>query len=1233
MARSAEARTLLGTLLWLLHLHAAALYLFTAGFLLTHVELRDVSLCGNVADAAAAAPEGPRGGRVGRARADFAVNSSDYGAGSSSGSPWVGSLPIFQQLVQHGKNPAAVLKSVADPPTTSLQRLKGLTTGGLPTFVDVGDSFGAPAVTEDQLISQAAELVEEPGGGERFILPGLTSFVGSGNQAVEFVTAATIARILNRTLCLLPFFAGPLKHHGGLPSSLLSAPSPQESQQTPTGFWDVHYGFHFEERYDAAALAQFVRVATVEACAAACDSSVDALWRFRMTSTLPPIPDWNISAPAHLKELKWSFLNWVRPADVTAALGAARGRCTLLTGTFPGLRWRGPYLAIARYLQPSRPVARAAAALQAAAFGSPHAAFMAGRYHWRSVGPCLVRQRRQSSQVMTKPPTGHDLIAIPNLHLRPPPPAFTLPPFLRFLWPSAVHWRFDERPCGNVSIGLCFARCEDGANPNDPNLETGVHEWTDLVSHGGCIKGSHSKGVHVALGDVTAALLDEAAANSLQAMYIATDGWLRGPDGCRILGLVINELRQRGLRVAGLWRCPDLPPMPDGSGFNSTVLGLLMGLDRPGFQPGNHVVSQIEQELCTRADVFVGSGQSTWSLGVWRQRMGLREMSALRRRLATSNLSGPNGRQLNDTEMDAMAIAHLLDDDRMAGLVCKNSRVGRKWARDHHSSTSLSQHSIAEEQGPDKWLDFLACEARLNKGGTCKAAATDGDARAGDDGVTDGVGGGGTEDVATAAAAAGGQQFLVPILTPHVGSGNQEVEFVSAAVMARVLNRTLCLSPFFSGPNKHFGPSHDWNGHYGFEIGERHNLQDLQRFVRIASHHTCAAKCNRRLEAYWALREESHLIFRDFEDPSASQTRTATVQMDWQFLEWSSPADIVAALGDRQEGCAAVGGLFPGLRWRGPYLAISPFLQASRPISRAASQLQARALGTETGFMAVHWRFEETMCIGLTLGLCFIRCDNGANVDDPAFLPKAHEWTDLHSHGGCPRGSHHTGVQVARDDLTNAIIDEAAKHGLSSIYIATDGWLRGDEGCRLLATVVLDLRATGLKVAGLWNCDMLASFPDGTTPDLSTVGAMLGLDKKDYKPGNHVTSLIEQELAARADVFLGSGQSTWSLAVWRARAGKRAAHAVRAEVVEAAAAEGRELTQKEADDAVVTELLQDDRMAGLACGNRRFRQHAHEGVAGQHPLVAEGGPDNWLDFLACEARLEHGGKCKVALCW
>lgn len=61
---------------------------------------------------------------------------------------------------------ARIFKAIADPPTTSLQRLKGLTTGGLPTFIDVGNSFGAPAITEDNLIYQ---LIKQ---GRRVIMMG-----------------------------------------------------------------------------------------------------------------------------------------------------------------------------------------------------------------------------------------------------------------------------------------------------------------------------------------------------------------------------------------------------------------------------------------------------------------------------------------------------------------------------------------------------------------------------------------------------------------------------------------------------------------------------------------------------------------------------------------------------------------------------------------------------------------------------------------------------------------------------------------------------------------------------------------------------------------------------------------------------------------------------------------------------------------------------------------------------
>lgn len=61
---------------------------------------------------------------------------------------------MLRKLASDEPSSARIFKAIADPPTTSLQRLKGLTTGGLPTFIDVGNSFGAPAIVEDNFIHQ-----------------------------------------------------------------------------------------------------------------------------------------------------------------------------------------------------------------------------------------------------------------------------------------------------------------------------------------------------------------------------------------------------------------------------------------------------------------------------------------------------------------------------------------------------------------------------------------------------------------------------------------------------------------------------------------------------------------------------------------------------------------------------------------------------------------------------------------------------------------------------------------------------------------------------------------------------------------------------------------------------------------------------------------------------------------------------------------------------------------------
>lgn len=65
-------------------------------------------------------------------------------------------MPIFYDTFNTASNDysSILLKFIADPPTTTLQRLKGLTTGSLPTFVDAGSNFNGEIIEEDNLIKQ-----------------------------------------------------------------------------------------------------------------------------------------------------------------------------------------------------------------------------------------------------------------------------------------------------------------------------------------------------------------------------------------------------------------------------------------------------------------------------------------------------------------------------------------------------------------------------------------------------------------------------------------------------------------------------------------------------------------------------------------------------------------------------------------------------------------------------------------------------------------------------------------------------------------------------------------------------------------------------------------------------------------------------------------------------------------------------------------------------------------------
>lgn len=64
-------------------------------------------------------------------------------------------MSYVHDMLQNNPAHAKLFRFVADPPTTTMQRLKALTTGGLPTFIDIGNNFNSYEILEDSLIYQS----------------------------------------------------------------------------------------------------------------------------------------------------------------------------------------------------------------------------------------------------------------------------------------------------------------------------------------------------------------------------------------------------------------------------------------------------------------------------------------------------------------------------------------------------------------------------------------------------------------------------------------------------------------------------------------------------------------------------------------------------------------------------------------------------------------------------------------------------------------------------------------------------------------------------------------------------------------------------------------------------------------------------------------------------------------------------------------------------------------------
>lgn len=147
--------------------HVVGIYFFTKGFLLTRLVLEDKSECTVLPfdgeEGYSRAPEEgcwhPKSFEkavviiIDALRYDFTVPFHPTVEGQEP-HLFHNNIPVlYDTAVQQPKN-AFLHPFIADPPTTTLQRLKGLTTGTLPTFIDAGSNFAGTAIDEDNIIAQ-----------------------------------------------------------------------------------------------------------------------------------------------------------------------------------------------------------------------------------------------------------------------------------------------------------------------------------------------------------------------------------------------------------------------------------------------------------------------------------------------------------------------------------------------------------------------------------------------------------------------------------------------------------------------------------------------------------------------------------------------------------------------------------------------------------------------------------------------------------------------------------------------------------------------------------------------------------------------------------------------------------------------------------------------------------------------------------------------------------------------
>jgi hypothetical protein len=121
---------------------------YSIGFFLTRYEIDEISQTGSN-------PLPPQFNRtiillVDALRYDFAF----YNHNTTQPMNFENKLTVFDRLMHEEPENTWLFRFLSDPPTVTMQRIKGMTTGSLPTFIDFKENFASNSVSEDNLLLQ-----------------------------------------------------------------------------------------------------------------------------------------------------------------------------------------------------------------------------------------------------------------------------------------------------------------------------------------------------------------------------------------------------------------------------------------------------------------------------------------------------------------------------------------------------------------------------------------------------------------------------------------------------------------------------------------------------------------------------------------------------------------------------------------------------------------------------------------------------------------------------------------------------------------------------------------------------------------------------------------------------------------------------------------------------------------------------------------------------------------------